>query len=132
MLDALPAHMRAPVGLMMYAGLGPKDALALPRNFDQAGEIATRRSKTGEPVFWSVPEPLAEILGTAPEHNATTLCANSDGKPWTLSEFRASWRPIRLKLEEEGCVGSGLTLYGLRNTVAVILREMDRDEGGYC
>jgi hypothetical protein len=28
-----PAHMRAAVGLMMFTGLGPKDALTLPRNF---------------------------------------------------------------------------------------------------
>jgi integrase len=127
-LDALPLHMRAPVGLMMYAGLGPKDALTLPRNFYRAGEIATRRSKTGEPVFWPVPQSLAEDLAKAPAHNATTLCANSDGKPWTLSGFRSSWRPIRLRLEKEGRIGSGLTLYGLRHTVAVILREMGRDE----
>src|SRR5215204_2745208 len=38
------------------------------------------------------------------------------------------WRPIRLRLEREGRIGSGLTLYGLRHTVAVILREIGCDE----
>jgi hypothetical protein len=41
--------MRPAIGLMMFTGLGPKDALRLPRTFYKAGEIATRRSKTGEP-----------------------------------------------------------------------------------
>lgn len=127
-LAAVPAHMKPAIGLMMYAGLGPKDALSLPRNFYRPGEIATKRSKTGEPVFWPVPEPLAEIFDAAPRHSATTLCANSSGLPWTESGFRASWRPIKLKLEKAGRIGPGLTLYGLRHTVAVILREIGHDE----
>ena len=68
---------------MMFTGLGPKDALTLPRSFYKAdaGEIATRRSKTGEPVFWPVPSSLAAILAETPPHAATTLLANSDGPP---------------------------------------------------
>ena len=54
--------------------------------------------------------------------------ANSDGRPWTVSGFRASWRKVRVKLEQEGKVGPALTLYGLRHTVAVILREIGMDE----
>lgn len=65
-LAAAPAHVRAAIALMMFAGLGPKDALTLPRNFIKAGEIATRRSKTGEPVFWPMPSPLVDILDKAP------------------------------------------------------------------
>ncbi|GJE58386.1 tyrosine-type recombinase/integrase [Methylobacterium trifolii] len=127
-IEAAPAHMRPGLALMMYTGLGPKDALTLPRSFYREGEIATRRAKTGEPVFWPVPAPLAAILDTAPLHTAPTLCANSTGKPWTLSGFRASWRPIRMRLEAAGGVGPALTLYGLRHTVAVILREIGWDE----
>jgi hypothetical protein len=65
--------------------LGPKDALTLPKAFYKAGEIATRRSKTGEPVYWPCPSQLVAILNDAPAHDAITLCANSDGWPWTLS-----------------------------------------------
>jgi integrase len=35
---------------------------------------------------------------------------------------------LRLRLERAGEIGSGLTLYGLRHTVAVILRECGFDE----
>ncbi len=127
-LEAMPDHMKPAIALMMFTGLGPKDALVLPKSFYKDGEIATKRSKTGAPVFWPIPGELAEILDRAPKHNATTLCVNSNGHPWTESGFRASWRPIRLKLEKEGCIGPGLTLYGLRKTVAVILREIGYDE----
>jgi integrase len=123
-----PAHMTTAVGLMMFTGLGPKDALVLPRNFLKGNEIATSRSKTGEPVFWQCPAQLSAILAEAPRHDAITLCANSRGKPWTVSGFNSSWQKFRRKLEQEGRIGPGLTLYGLRHTVAVILREMGYDE----
>ncbi len=112
----------------MFTGLGPKDALRLPRSFYNAAEIATRRSKTGAPVFWRAPKALQRILTSAPAHDAITLCANSNGRPWTESGFRTSWRKLRIKLEQKKKVGGGLTLYGLRHTVAVILREAGADE----
>jgi len=60
---------------MMFTGLGPKDALALPRNFVKDGEIATRRAKTGEPVFWPMPAPLKAILDQSPpQHGGDALC----------------------------------------------------------
>jgi integrase len=127
-LDAAPAHMRPAIALMMMTGLGPKEALALPRNQWRDGEIATRRAKTGEPLCWPVPQMLSEILCAAPSHNAITLCANSYGRPWTLNGFRASWRTLRIKLEKGGKVAPNLTIYGLRHTVAVILREAGLDE----
>ena len=120
--------MRPALALMMFTGLGPVDALKLPRTFYKDRAIATHRSKTGEPVFWPAPAPLREILDTAPKHDAMSLCANSDGKPWTESGFRASWRTYRNKLRAAGVIGPGLTLYGLRHSVAVILRECGFDE----
>jgi hypothetical protein len=98
---------------------------ACRRAFYKDGAIATSRSKTGEPVYWPAPAPLRAILK---DHDAITLCANSSGEPWIVCGFRASWRKIRLKLEAERRVNSGLTLYGLRHTVAMILRECSYDE----
>lgn len=127
-LDAAPPHMLSAIALMMFTGLGPKDALTLPRTFWRNGEIATNRSKTGEPVYWPAVAELREVLENAPAHKAITLLANSRGRPWTRDGFRSSWEKLRLGLEAEGKVGGGLTLYGLRHTVAVILREAGFDE----
>jgi integrase len=127
-LESVPKHMRLAIGLMMFTGLGPEDALSLPRSFFKDNEIATRRSKMGEPVYWPCPAPLLDIIAASTTYDAIMLCANSYGRPWTGSGFRASWRTVRTKLERKGAIGPGLTLYGLRHTVAVILREIGCDE----
>ena len=127
-LEKAPPSMLPAIALMMFTGLGPQDALALPRTFYRDGAIATTRSKTGAPVYWPVIKPLREILEAAPGHEAITLCANSFGRPWSVSGFRASWNTFRRKLEAAGEVQSGLTLYGLRHTVATILREAGCDD----
>ncbi|KZL29447.1 tyrosine-type recombinase/integrase [Pseudovibrio sp. WM33] len=129
-LKHAPAHMVPALTLMMYTGLGPQDALTLSKQQYQNGFISTRRAKTGAPVFWPVITPLKAALDDAPEHEALTLCANSRGQPWTVSGFRASWRKLRIQLEDKNLIEPGLTLYGLRHTVATILREVglnDRD-----
>jgi integrase len=124
----MPAHMALPIALMMYCGLDPQDALKLPKTAIKNGQIDTKRGKTKEPVWLPLPELVVAALAVAPKHDAITLCANSWGKPWTVSGFRASWRPIRRKLQEEGRVQPGLTLKGLRHTVASLLAEMGYDE----
>ena len=120
--------MRLPIALMMYCGLDPQDALRLPRTAIAGGKIDARRGKTGEGLWISLPSPVVDALAAAPSHDAITLCANSFGRPWTVSGFRASWRPVRQRLERNGLVRPGLTLKGLRHTVATILAEMGYDE----
>ena len=126
-IEALPAHMLPPVMLMMYYGLDPQDALKLPRSALSNGDIITRRGKTGIAVALPLLPDVAQAMANQPQHDAITLCANSYGRPWTTAGFRASWRPIRMALEEQGKVQPGLTLKGLRHTVATILREMGKD-----
>lgn len=126
-IAALPAHMAPPIALMMYYGLDPQDALKLPRTAVVDGLIDTRRGKTGGAVLVPLVPPVKAALDAAPSHDAITLCANSHGRPWSVSGFRASWRPIKLALEEAKKVRPGLTLKGLRHTVATILREMGHD-----
>jgi integrase len=121
---ALPAHMRLPVALMMYSGLDPQDALRLPRTAIIDGKIDTKRGKTATPIWLPVIAPLQAEVAAAPKHDAITLCANSYGRPWTVSGFRASWQKVRKKLEIAGKIQPGLTLKGLRHTVATILSEM--------
>ncbi|NBN76847.1 tyrosine-type recombinase/integrase [Microvirga tunisiensis] len=127
-LSAAPPHMRPALAVMMFTGLAPGDALSLPRGCWQGGSIEVRRNKTGVAVSWPVIAPLKAILDDAPAHDALTLCANSYGRPWTASGFRASWRTLRSDLEAAGRVQPHLTLYGLRHTVATILREAGLDE----
>jgi integrase len=66
---------------------------------------------------------LRKALREAPSHDAITLCANSRGKPWTGSGFRASFRKELKKLEARKAIQPGLTFHGLRHTVATVLVE---------
>ena len=124
----LPAHMQLPFHLMMYCGLDPQDAMQLSRNAIVDSRIDSARGKTNVAIWVPLPEPVRGAIEAAPKHSAITLCANSRGKPWSVSGFRASWRPLKLQLEKEGKVGLGLTLKGLRHTVATILAEMGYDD----
>lgn len=127
-MKALPIHMKLPVALMMCCGLDPQDAVKLPKTAIKDGSIDVRRGKTGVPLWLKLPKLAIDAAKAQPEHDALTLCANSFGKPWTVSGFRASWRPVKTKLEEEKKIQPGLTLKGLRHTVATILAEMGMDE----
>ncbi|MEW9522360.1 tyrosine-type recombinase/integrase [Agrobacterium radiobacter] len=126
-LASLPPHMKLPFSLMMFYGLDPQDALALPRTAISSAGIDTRRNKTGQPIYLPLFAPVKEALGVAPVHSAITLCANSHGKPWTYNGFSTNWDRIKKKLQEDGIVQPGLTLKGLRHTVGTILAEMGRD-----
>ncbi len=127
-LEALPAHMRLPVSLMMYLGIDPQDALSLKRNTIKDGKLDSRRGKTGVRIWNKFPQLLVDELARAPQHDAITVCANSLGRPWTVDGFRASWRPIKLRLEQESKIEADLTLKGLRHTAATILSEMGCDD----
>ena len=63
-----------------------------------------------------------------PRHDAITLCASSYGRPWTQDGLQTSFQRLKRRLLADGLIGEGLTLYGLRHTVAVILREAGHDE----
>ena len=120
--------MLLPFTLMMFCGLDPQDALAFTQSAIKDGMIDSKGGKTAEPVWIPLPQPVKDALAIAPMHNAITVCANSWGRVLTTGGLRASWRPIKKRLEEEAKIGGGLTLKGLRHTVASILAEMGYDD----
>jgi integrase len=129
-LRAAPPHLKLPIGLMMFTGMDPQEALRLPRSALDAGTIAIRRGKTSVPVAMPVIDELQAILDEAQLPDVGSLCLNSRGKPWTGGGFNASWRKLRLPLERTGQIRAGLFPKGLRHTVATILAEAGVDVDG--
>lgn len=128
LLDAAPPYMRVPIALAMLAGFRKEDALTARKSALRDGLIEVRTSKRGRTVRVPVHPELARILGEAP-HDAITLSATSRGTPWTGSGFNASFQKLRNRLEADGVVGEGLTMHGLRHTLATRLKEAGaRDE----
>lgn len=122
-LKEAPQHLRVPIALCMYIALREGDALAITKTAYSGGRIEARTSKTGQRMQWPVPSELRKVLENAPKHDAVTIAANSYGMPWTISGFRASWRTLRVRLERAGKIGKGLTIHGLRHSMATRLRE---------
>lgn len=66
---------------------------------------------------------LKEILDAAPKgKKVTMLCVNSRGEAWTEMGFTASMRKFFLECEKRGLASPGLTMHGLRHSVAAELK----------
>jgi len=111
------------LALCMYAGLRKGDALAASKTIYNGHTIEVVTQKTGRRVKMPAPVALKFILDSAPAHPAITIAANADGKPWKDNGFNSAWKKLRAKLEAQGSIEEGLTIHGLRHTVATMLRE---------
>lgn len=127
-LDRAAPHVRVAVALIMNTGLDPSDALKLTRRQIDGNTIWGVRGKTGHEVAIPIGPTLQAALDAAPTHDAVTILATSSGKPWTYNGFSTVWHRFKKKLEAEEAVQPGLTLKGLRHTVATTLREAGLEE----
>lgn len=122
-----PVNLLLPISFMMFCGVDPGDICNLPKKAVKDGFIDSKRAKTKQPVWLPLPQPVVEVLASAKEHNALTVCASSEGTPWTYSGLDGAWQRLRTKLLKKKLIEPGLTLKGLRHTVATILSEMGYD-----
>lgn len=75
----------------MYTGIAPVDAINLPRLAYSGHAITASRSKTGNLIYWPAIRQLRAALDSAPDHDAPTLLANRNRKPWTLNGWNTAW-----------------------------------------
>lgn len=122
-LGLAPVHIRVALALMANTGLDPSDALHLRRDAIANGIIWARRGKTGQEVPLPIVPTLQAAFDAAPKHDALTVLANTSGLPWTYNGFSTVWHRFKAKQVKAGTIPSDLTLTGLRDTVATVLRE---------
>lgn len=127
-LEHAPPHVRVVLAVLMNTGLDPSDALNLRRDQIDGETIWGVRGKTGVEVAIPIGPTLHAALKQAPQHDAPALLANSRGEQWTYNGFSTVWHRFKTGLEAEGLIQPGLTLKGLRHTVATTLREAGLDE----
>ena len=116
------------LGGLMNTGLDPSDALNLRRDQIDGETIWGVLGKTGVEVAIPIGPTLHAALKQAPQHDAPALLANSRGEQWAHNGFSTVWHRFKTGLEAEGLIQPGLTLKGLRHTVATTLREAGLDE----
>jgi integrase len=110
LLRSAPAHLHLPFLLALWTGQRQGDLLRLSWKSYDGQHIKLKQSKTGAHVTVPVLAPLKAALDAAVKRSPLIL-VNSDGKPWTSSGFRASWRKACAKA---GIVG--LTFHDLRGS----------------
>ena len=125
---AATPQLRAALAVMENTGLDPSDAIRVARSAEQDGQLRGIRGKTGVEIVIPIGERLAAALAEAPKHDATTLLASSKGVPWTYDGLATAFQRLRTKLEKAKKIAPGLTMKGLRHTVATVLREEGSDE----
>ncbi|WEK50371.1 MAG: tyrosine-type recombinase/integrase [Candidatus Kaistia colombiensis] len=133
-MAAAPPQLLLPTAISRWTGLRQGDILKMPRTVYDGASIRLVTSKAGIAVSIPVAAPLKAIIdatlaaaGESDKPTTITLCANSRGKPWTESGFRASFFKMIGELEASGRVDEGLTFHGLRHSVATELREAGFD-----
>ena len=120
--------MRVVLAVLMNTGLDLSDALNLRRDKINSETIWGVRGKTGVEVAIPIGPTLHTALKRAPNHEAPALLVNSRGEQWACNGFSTVWHRFKTGLEAEGLTQPGLTLKGLRHTVATTLREAGLDE----
>lgn len=127
-LAVAPDHLRLPIALARYLGMRRGDILKLPRSAYGNGRLSFRTSKTGRtmklPVVGQLKAIIDKAIETAPEGDAIMLCLNSKGEGWSEAGFTASQRKFFAKCIERGLAETGITLHGLRHSVATDLRSL--------
>lgn len=127
-LDRAAPAMRAALAVMLCTGLDPTDAISLTRDQIEGDTVYKDRNKTQSGAAIPLGPTLRAELDRAPSHNAITVLASSKGTPWSYDGLSSSWHRFKKKLETENLVGVGLTMKGLRHTMATTLREAGLDE----
>ncbi|AZO38792.1 MAG: site-specific recombinase [Mesorhizobium sp.] len=128
-LAAAPLHYKVPIALARFLAMRRGDILRLPRMAYRDGYISFRASKNGKimklPALGELRKILDEALEAWPvsEIDVTMLCLNSHRKPWTEMGFSASIGKFFDDCVARGLAGKGLTMHGLRHSVATDLRE---------
>jgi integrase len=70
---------------------------------------------------------LAQILSRAPQHDAITIAATTNGTPWTVTGFNSTFIKAIAKLRRTEKIEPGLTFHGLRHTCGTLLVEAGFD-----
>lgn len=118
--------LKVAVALGMFAGMRGGDIVRVAWNAYDGSAIEWRQGKTGEAVWLPAHRELRAILDAAPRA-ATTIVTGPSGRPWTEGTLRKFFRTLIARLEQEGRVGLGLTLHGLRTTAATVLADLGAD-----
>ena len=114
-LEKAPQHLHLPLTLALWTGQRQGDLLRLTWSAYDGKNITLRQSKTRARVSIPIGAPLKAALDATLKRSPVILLS-TDGKPWTESGFRSSWKKA---CKKAGVVG--VTFNDLRGTAVTRL-----------
>ena len=127
-LAVAPVQLRAPLALARYLGMRLGDIVSTPLLAYRDGHLSWDANKNGKalkiPVMGELRNILDQVIAGYPDNaKVTMLCLNSFGGHWTEGGLEASMQKFFARCVERDLASPGLTLQGLRHSVATDLRE---------
>jgi integrase len=123
---AAPVHLKLPLMLARTWGIRRGDIVRLPRSAYRDGWLEFRAGKNNAlirvPVVGDLKREMDAVIAAAPTGDATLLCLNSRGKPWTEGGLSHVLGEFFEECRQRGIMGPGGSIHGLRHSVAAELR----------
>ncbi len=121
-LDHAPQEIAIAVGLAGYVGVRRSDLVSIPWTAYDGTHININQQKTGDPIWVPLHKELKPLLDDV-RKTALTIVTGKKGEPLTPDGFSTNFSKARKNLQDKGLIGEGLTIHGLRTTVATKLAE---------
>lgn len=119
-------QLRLPILLARTWGIRRGDIVKLPRSAYAKGWLTFRAGKNDAlislPVIGELRREIDAAIDAAPGGDATLLCLNKRGKPWTPNGLSVQLDKFFAECRERGLMGPGGSLHGLRHSVGAELR----------
>ena len=129
-LEEAEPHVRLALAFFMCTGLRKTDVFNASMANIKGGQISVITSKRETPVTIPLHPYLKAALAARPGDAVGKIILREDGKkPYTADGFDTIWHRFRQRLLDEGKIGKGLTLHGLRHTLGTMLKEAGLDDG---
>lgn len=128
-LEEAQPHVRLGLAFLMCTGMRKTDVFNASMADIKGGQISVITSKRDTPVTIPLHPYLQAALANRPGDPVGKIILRADGQPYTADGFDTIWHRFRERLLDEGKIGKGLTLHGLRHTLGTMLKEAGLDDG---
>lgn len=125
-------QLKLPLLLARTWGLRRGDIVSLPRSAYRNGWLEFRAGKNDAlirlPVTGQLKVEMDAAMENAPNGDATVLCLNTRGKPWTANGLSVQLDKLLRDCRKRGVMGPGGSLHGLRHSLAAELKAAGYDK----
>lgn len=125
-------QLKLPLLLARTWGIRRSDIVKMPKSAYRNGWLEFRAGKNDAlirlPVIGALKAEMDAAMEAAPNGNATVLCLNSRGKPWTANGLSVQLDKFLKECRDRGIMGPKGSIHGLRHSLAAELKAAGYDK----